>query len=328
MTTKSTNLAPKYAQFFGKQIDNRIARMQAGSQELKLWLEDLLRQGVATFEQLPDDFWHQFSKRMVDQQLSGVGRQVLAIKQIVQDGENVEQVLATITNLYLLARGFENWSSLQPAIQCDILLIAGVNPKKEVILQQNGISDLWIVASMENGLKDQLQFRKVWLLGSNSNRKVQILDFVFGHAAFETSFEVGMVFQGEIVYYPGNLPYRGLIKKQSNPDQPFHFKAGTKTFADMANRFSLSLSKNPWINAIPCLLEKVVPIYDGQSGHLLDQDRKQIRLEMPDHHHLWRLLALSGHHPINLFGEWNGRSFCGLTVVQPNQIIPLALNYE
>ena len=264
---------------------------------------------------------------MVDQQLSGVARQILQIKQYVLSEADAEPILALIANLYLLARGFQNWDSLSPAMQCDMLLYAGVNPKKEAILQQPAIADHWMTISVAHGVKDQLQFRRVWLLGSNSNRKVLVLDFVFGNAPFDTSFEAGAAFKGEIVYYPGNLPYRGLVKKQAPPDQPFRFQAGIVSFTDMANRFSLSLAKNPWIDKIPCFLEKVIPIYDGQIGHLLDQDRKQIRLEMPDDHHLWRLLALSGHHPVNLFGEWDGRSFCGLTVVQPNQIIPLALNY-
>ena len=54
-----------------KRAEKREANIQAGVQELELWLQDLLRQGLASLQGKPYQFWDEMASRMVDAQAPG-----------------------------------------------------------------------------------------------------------------------------------------------------------------------------------------------------------------------------------------------------------------
>jgi hypothetical protein len=73
-----------------------------------------------------------------------------------------------------------------------------------------------------------------------------------------------------------------------------------------------ALSVQPFLERHPALLEGLVP--DGADHAMLRDGRgRQIALA-PGFRHPVHLLALSGGHPLTLFGVWDGRFFLPLSV--------------
>jgi type VI protein secretion system component VasF len=72
-TTEATKerASPDAAKPAGR-ADKRAAAVAQGLDALDLWLDDLLRQGLATVETQPATFWERQAARMVDAQAPGI----------------------------------------------------------------------------------------------------------------------------------------------------------------------------------------------------------------------------------------------------------------
>jgi hypothetical protein len=64
------------------------------------------------------------------------------------------------------------------------------------------------------------------------------------------------------------------------------------------------LALNPLLAEMPWLLADVTVLRDGNDWRLCDRDGRTVPLRVNDG---WALLALSGGHPLQVFGEWDGR---------------------
>jgi len=74
---------------------------------------------------------------------------------------------------------------------------------------------------------------------------------------------------------------------------------------------------------IPACFENVIPLLEKGKIFLIDQNKKQI--EVLDRNHLgWKLLALSGGHPISIFGEWTGSIFVPLSAEAEGRLVELS----
>ena len=76
----------------------------------------------------------------------------------------------------------------------------------------------------------------------------------------------------------------------------------------------MALAANPWIEAFPIALARVVPARVGDGWLVVDSSGLSMPLRGDDEA-AWRIAALSGGEPIDLFGEWDGRLLRPLTVV-------------
>ena len=126
-------------------FSKRLDQMSNGLEELENWLQDTLRQGLASLEQQPD-FWKDISARMVDAKLGAVGRRLKTIRLLIGQQENwYEQVTQEIGNIYLLLSALKNIDQLAPPLQRDVLTMSGVTVRKNE-LEKDGmpVTDIWI----------------------------------------------------------------------------------------------------------------------------------------------------------------------------------------
>jgi hypothetical protein len=72
--------------------------------------------------------------------------------------------------------------------------------------------------------------------------------------------------------------------------------------------YAEALGKNVWLNEFPVSLEQVYLINLGDNWILRDHEDSFVEVSpaFPDN---WKVLAHSGGHPINIFGEWDGQYF-------------------
>jgi hypothetical protein len=306
-----------------KKRQKRLERMASGFEDLEIWLGDLIRQGLATTEGQAYSFWQDFSARMVDAQIGGVGRKIKSIPLL--HGSNTkwpERMLAEFAQMYLLAKGFKNLEKLPDQLQTELLSIAGINIRKDDLLLLKGIIDEWKVVGIIEGIDDNLNFRRTWIYGKKSRKTTLILDFSFGDAGYETQWATGQCFQAEIVYYPSSFPLRAMVKKQFGNVDFIGQLIGFKTLEAFFIKYAQAIAANPWMLDFPCLLEGVTPFINNGELTLIDKKKKKIPV-LNKGNKGWKMLALSGGHPITVFGEWSGELFVPLSVVSEDRVIAL-----
>lgn len=287
----------------------RLELMQAGLDELENRLLDLMQQGLAQLSQPGSTVLQTLAARLVDAKLGGIARQVRLATNRLREEEDYEQLLAEIGAWYLLIRAFRQMDQLPTGMQADVLQVAGLNLRKEELLQNEGIHDHWSVLGQVIGAEENLQFRRVWLAGARTGHFALLLDFAFGSQGFEVSYPLQTCFEGSLVFYPSATPFRALVRNMERRDLPFHLPKGYSDLEKFYVAFANAVAKNPWLQQFPAVLEQVVPVRtEGQNWLLSDKKAATIPLDSEPLTG-WKLLAVSGGRPIRVFGEWDGSTF-------------------
>ena len=165
-------------------------------------------------------------------------------------------------------------------------------------------------------VEDALRVQRSWLWGARSQRPALLLHFAAGNQPLDTSLAPGLRIEADLVFYPSAWPIRALVKTQGTAAHAPHreITAGFATIDDALRGYADTIARYPWVERYPLALTAVVP--------MLVEDRWIVH--DTNHHELpvtsgftdgWRLFAMSGGHPVALFGEWNGESLLPLSVV-------------
>ncbi len=283
--------------------EKRIEEMKAGIEELQIWLEDLMREGIASLEAQGRDRLFNISTRMVDAKLGSIGKRLRALIPILGQDNWHEQVMASIGEIYLLISGLKKLESLPPLYQTEILMLAGVNLKKDDLLTETGVWDIWEVMGVQIEKEEQLTVRRTWLMGENTGETALLLDFVFGGAGFENHWKIGEFFEGELVFYPSVFPQRAILKSKEGVPLERPVINGFLTIEKFEKAVSAIIAKNPWASNLPAFLEKVIPVYKDENWFLADKTGAAIPMKNKELMG-WKMLAISGGEPIKVFGEW------------------------
>ena len=318
---KETDLKNKELRL--KNRDARITLMASGVADLELWLNDLIRQGLASTEGQSYSYWQSIAARMVDSKLGGIGKRIRKFPLLHNSTtEWPERMLAELAQLYLLVKGFENLEDLPPILQTELLTVSGVNIKKEEVMGLKGIADDWLVMGVIEGVEEHLNFRHTWLYGSKSERLALILEYSFGDAGYPVTWQVGQAFNGEIAYFPSAYPLRAVVKVQKGKVALFEEPRGYHSLDRFFEVYSRALAENPWIYDFPCYLEAVIPVMENGSLFLIDEEKKYLEALTKDNIS-WKLIALSGGNPISIFGEWSGEYMIPLSVIVDGNVVAL-----
>ena len=295
----------------------RLDAMRAGIVQLEDWLLDLMRNGVANLVGQSPAYWTELGARMTDAQLGGIGNRVRALANLQTAPDPHAALLAELADIHLLMRAFQQLEDLPPSIQQEVLNQAGINFKKEAVLELNGTEDLWLCCAQNEGSRDESLFwRRTWLYGEQSKQFALLLDFAHGQSPYPDAPRPGQTFRSEVVYFPGTYPQRALMKNIEFVDHPFHL-AADPDLETLARRFAESLAANPWNNLLPGWLDAVVPVYQKSQLFLVDRHQCAVPTQSSEAAAL-RLFALAGGRPLRVFGEWNGHHFTLLTAFDPD----------
>jgi len=283
-----------------------------------------LRQGIAALEQQPLAFWQEISARMYDAKLGAIGKRITSLPLLVGTTDKwPDKVLSELTAIYLLIRGLRKMEELPLNIQRDLLTHAGVNTRKEELFQYGQpVKDTWMILGVTEGVEDNLNYRRTWVLGHETNRYGLILDYAFGNNPFPFTYRAGNVFVGNAVFYPSNGPLRIAIKDKNVLDRPLKRIVGFPNFTAYLDFYAQNLAANPWQLAFPCSIEQVEPILDKETLYLKDQQENLIPLVQLKTVK-WKILAASGGQNIHIFGEWTGERLRPLSLTINERFITL-----
>ena len=300
-------LARRASQKAKRSLD-REAKVMAGLKELELWLRDLLRHGLASAQTRSFDYWEQMAARLIDAQAPGVARRVRDLSRLPQSGEDwIEQLLARVSSVFLLLKAYERIETLSAATQADVRSAIGWNYKEDELPEENVVADEWFVLGQRTTGEEGLRVRRTWLQGQRTAKGALVLDFAAPGQHLALDLLPGTTVEAELIFYPSNYPLRAAIKKRASitrsPKEPNGYTTGDQLLMTYAEVLAL----NPWLEAIPAPLQRVVPVRRGEQWFARDTGGRLLSLRR-DSASGWKLLALSGGYPITIFGEWNGRS--------------------
>lgn len=292
----------------------RLELMSDGVEELEIRLIDIARRGIAdTLAQGPDPFLRT-AARLVDAKLPGPAGRLRRLAALGPEGTEAE-IARILGDLYLFIRAWKHRQELPSDHQEELLQYAGMTTRKEDILGRPGLEDHWLVMGVSEGTDDKLRFRRVWLRGETSRRFALILDYAFREQAYERTWPLAASFQGQIHYYPGSYPQRGLFPEPIPGGRPYDGLKGYDSFVALRENYRKALAVNPWLLSYPVYLQAVRPIKHNGLPVLVDDSGDFLPLSDTESSTYYTLLAVSGGGPLKLFGEFDGY-----------QIKPLSLN--
>ncbi|MGW4955762.1 SWIM zinc finger family protein [Nonomuraea sp. NPDC004186] len=310
----------------------RHGRVAAGLSELERWLDDQVRQGLAG---AAEHEWEGLAKRLIDAQAPGVAGVVSRLVRVRADDDWPGRLLEEYALIHLLAVAYRRRAELPGALAETVLSRVGFPVPKEEVLAGAAVRDQWDVLGRRDEEQDRLTSRRVWLRGRRSGRAALVLSFAPQGQPLDASLVTGTTIEADLTYYPGAAPLRALVATRHGPGATDAMRSGPgaggaewpASGADDAARCGSGaggavagtppgvspeqaldevagvLGEDPWTESWPLVLAGVVPGRDSIGGLPLHRAARDP----------WRLIAVSGGHPVTVAVEWTPRGLRPLT---------------
>jgi hypothetical protein len=148
-----------------------------------------------------------------------------------------------------------------------------------------------------------------------------VLDFAAAGASLAVAEVLGSVVEAEVALYPGSDPRRALFtgdRAVVGSAERLPAAAGLDAVLD---RVAGWIAANPFADRFPVALGGVVPVTDGPRPAVVEPGAGALPLSPQSD--VLGLLALSGGHPVDLFGEWDGFALTPLSVHAEGSLVGL-----
>ncbi|MEO6889837.1 MAG: SWIM zinc finger family protein [Ktedonobacteraceae bacterium] len=300
-----------------KRAGKRLTRVSQGLDRLDLWLNDLLRSGLASVETQPASFWENQAAPLDDAQAPAIANRLRALATIPNASPDwPERLLAQVGRLALLTHAFRQGEKLDTALQEDVRQMIGWSiPEEEVATRGTVVTDDWLFLGqrVEHGTRLHTQY--TWLLGIHSGRNAMLLQFAVASTPFSKVYLLGTRQHADVAFWPGAYPQRARIEVRRGEIAPITERLpGTESMDTFLASIAAALARQPWLERNLCVLQNVTPVYDIQQQRWSIRDQSGAALPLAKGKY-WRLLALSGGRPIDFAGEWDGEALFPLGVL-------------
>lgn len=310
----------------------RDRHIEAGLDELAAWLQDRIATGFATPPTRED--WQAIAARMTDAQAPGLAKRLRKLADLSsRDPGWHARLLSEVGQIWAIVAAYPQRDRLSPELRAEVRSQVGWQQRQADLRQQSGIRDRWLVlgryCDRESTGATVLNRQRTWFWATTQHRFALRLDYVHHRQPLPPSPEPGTLLDAELVFYAGAFPLRAIVKSQWD-SQSADFRRPAASFPGVPDintglcAYADALGQNPWCDRFPLALAAVVPTQSGtQSGiqrQLGDRHGQTLPLS-PQFERRWQLLALSGGHPLSLFGEWNGEALLPLAAVAAGRLV-------
>ncbi len=301
-----------------KRREDRIALMSAGVEDFALWLGDLMRSGSAAARNQPSAWWENTAARLVDSQLPGLAEQVRTMSSEIHGRPDwAEHLLVACGEWWTMTRAWLHREALDPDALGDLRAALGWAYAKEEIRRSEAVQDSWLTLGAHRTEDGRLQQQRTWLWGETSHEIVQILDFAAAGQALAVPQVVGSVIEASVARYPGTAVRRAtFVTEPVATTTRGGLPAGTGIRAAVAGA-ARSRGANPWLRRVPVVLTSV----RAAPAHVVDADGAALGLSRDSA--AWDVLALTGGHRVDLFGELDSGTLRPLSVVVDGELVGL-----
>jgi hypothetical protein len=303
--------------------EQRRVRVTAGLEELDVWLGDQIRTGLAQSDRSFRAF-EAIAARMVDAQAPGIAaalRQLPAT--VVTSADWPELVLREYARLHLLIAAHRRLDDVSPALTASIRTHIGYPAPAESVRTEPAVRDRWMVLGVRTSEEERLYTRRSWLYGRESRRWALLVEHSFGSPSFSAEVPApGMVADAQLHYYPSAAPLRALWGDRHGAPEPFTtlpLATGAGTIAAALDAHARALGADPWLRSWPVLLADVVPVSNENGWYIAESDGSAlpvVPIEQP-----WRLLGVSGGHPVTLAAEWTSDGLTPISAFTAGEVV-------
>jgi hypothetical protein len=316
--TTGTKAAPD-PEAQAKRLAERESLMSAGIDDFERWLHDVVRQGLASARRQPPSFWDAAGARLVDAQLPGLGDRVRAMGSAVHARSDwAPHLLGALGRWHLAVKAWRRREELDEATMGNLRTVLGWSRRRDEI--DDRVSDRWWVVGLSQEEDDRLLSQRTWLHGERTGETVVLLDFAVAGQALKVAHVLGSIVDGEVARYPGGEPRRALLTEEEpkvTQGTGLPHATDVRTTLGHAARW---LAGNPWLSRVPMALAGMT-VVPGDPPLLVDRTGAALTLA-PDTD-IWQLLALSGGHPVPVFGEWISERLHPLSVEIDDRLVAL-----
>ncbi|MDE9365700.1 SWIM zinc finger domain-containing protein [Luteipulveratus sp. YIM 133132] len=303
-----------------RRLDDRLARMDAGVADLRLWLRDLVRGGLAAARTQPTAGWEQAAARLVDAQLPGLAERVRdAGSQMYARDDWAEHLLAEVGRWWLITTAWQQRETLDEAEQADVRVAVGWAQSSGDVLDADHRPGPWTVLGAHRSDDGRLQQQRTWLR-HDDGEIVTVLDFAGYGQALAVGQLSGSRLDVTVARYPGRAPRRAVFVEPPAGSEAVTGLAGGTTLAGARTQAASALATSPWRDRHPAVLHAVT--FTERDGGWEVADTTGSLPLTPDTD-VWSALALSGGHPVDVFGELEGGRFRPLSVWLDDEVVAL-----
>jgi hypothetical protein len=316
----------------------RAERVAGGLAELREWLRDQVRVGLAASVSAAGGAGHAdaIAARMVDAQAPGVAGVLRGLSEMPGSGDGwPSRLLGAYARLHLLARAHERLDTLPAGLAAVVRSRVGYTTGRQEVLALPAVTDRWLVLGARDLVEGTVPGRRIWLRGRDTGRFAMLLTFAGGGIWQDPEtarLRAGTELHADLHYYPGQPPLRALTgERHAGPGRGKCPDAGGDIGALLAETAD-ALALDPWLTTWPALLTGT-PVPPGQAPGAADPasesrpwclvDDVGAALPLADRDSLWTLLAVSGGNPVTVAAEWHGETLLPLTVWHGDEAVPL-----
>jgi SWIM zinc finger len=303
-----------------RRVEQRIARVTAGLEELDQWLCDRIRTGLAGSERTGFAGVEQMAARMVDAQAPGVAARLRRLPGVLASGEGWHaRLLEQYALLRLLVRAHRDLDRLPERLVVAVRAHVGYPVAKADVLAGPAVRDTWSVLGLRDQEEDRLITRRVWLLGA-SGRAAVVISFAPPGQELDASLLPGTSVEASLHFYPGGS--RALVGERHGEPGPLSAPAGISVPGALEG-WASALAADPWTASHPVLLGQVAPVRDPAGRWLLRQpDSASLPLARAAGDP-WTLVAVSAGEPVGVAGEWTAEGFVPVSAVRRRRLVAL-----
>lgn len=300
-----------------RRLAERTALMDAGMDDFARWLADLVRTGLAPARNQPYAWWDGAAARLVDAQLPGLAEQVRAMGSDVHARTDwADHLLLHAGRWWAVTKAWGRRERLAPDELADLRAVVGWATPTADVHNTESLPGPWLVLGAHRSDDGRLQQQRTWLRGPDGT-VVVVLDFAARGEAFALPQLAGAVLDATVARYPGTPPRRAMF---TGPVEPTAMAEGLGAGGSIAQALaseSAAVAASPWRARHPVLLGGVRIEAAGQ-GQLRDGSRAGLPLVDA---RLDYLLALTGGHAVDLFGELEDGRLRPLSLVVDGAVV-------
>lgn len=291
-----------------KRQENRLKRVEDGMVDLRLWIKDIVRNGIINMPGKDASYFESMARRMVDAQVPGLATMVRTLGNINFYHEGWQTpFLDQVLRIYLVLNGFSRLDQLPAEFQEELKSLIGFSQSQEALKSETGIRDDWFVLAKQTEKEENLTTERNWLYGIKSKKYALVLQFYFKGQLPELNLVTGSFADAELVFFKGAAPLRALVKEQFGVKASAEF-TGYADWMEALSGASETYAINPLFNHLPMIVENVTPIPGANEWFLKDQNGNGVRGKQ-QFANFWKLVSISGGKPLRLFAIGRENNF-------------------
>jgi hypothetical protein len=300
-----------------KRLADRLSLMDAGIADFARWLTDLVRTGLAAAHNQPYSWWDGVAGRLVDAQLPGLAEQVRAMGSDVHARADwADHLLFRTGRWWALTKAWGKRDQLTPHELADLRVAVGWATASADVQAAEVLPGPWLVLGAHRGDDGRLQQQRTWLRGPDGT-VVVVLDFAAQGEALATPQLSGALLDVTVARYPGTAPQRAMFTGPISPQGLSASLGDGGSIVQALEMEAAAVALSPWRERHPVLLAGV-RVCPGAHGWLRDGSGDALAMvDAP----VDSLLALTGGHPVHVFGELEEGRVRPLSVVVDGAVV-------